>query len=136
MNQKSARVGFWLTTSFFALMMAFTAYNELASPQVGQVFVHLGFPSHAFRVELSVAKVLGVLVLLLPVPATLEEWAYAGFTFNLLSALIAHLAASDGASAWIWSVGFGVVLALSYLFRARLAKTAGSAPTPVPVASR
>ena len=75
MSQRSARLGFWITTSFFSFMMAFTAYNELASPQVAEVFAHLGFPSHALRLELSVAKVLGVLALLLPfVPCKLKEW--------------------------------------------------------------
>jgi putative oxidoreductase len=68
-NPKTARLGFWLTTSFFSLLIAFTAYNELASSQVAEVFAHLGFPSYAFRLELSVAKILGVLALLLPVPA-------------------------------------------------------------------
>ena len=122
MSQKSARLGFWITTSIFSFMMAFTAYNELASPQVAEVFAHLGFPSHAFRLELSVAKVLGVLALLLPfVPGKLKEWAYAGFTINLLSALIAHLAAGDDASKWVWSLGFCGLLALSYVFRAKLA---------------
>jgi hypothetical protein len=124
MNHKSARLGFWLSTSFFALMMAFTAYNELASPQVAEVFAHLGFPSHAFRVELSIAKVLGVLALLLPVPDKAKEWAYAGFTINLASALVAHLAAGDDASKWVWSVGFWALLAVSYFFRRKGASSA------------
>jgi len=120
-DSQSARLGFWITTSIFAFFMTFTAYNELASPQVREVFAHLGFSSHAFQIELSVAKVLGVLALLLPfVPNTLKEWAYAGFVINLTSALIAHLAAGDDVSMWIWAVGFGVFLALSYGFRAKL----------------
>jgi len=122
-NTKTARLGFWLTTSFFSLFMAFTAYNELASSQVAEVFAHLGFPSYAFRLELSIAKILGVLALLLPVPAQVKEWAYAGFAINLVSALIAHLAAGDDASKYVWSIGFGVFLALSYVFRSKLEKT-------------
>jgi DoxX-like protein len=39
---------------------------------------HLGFPAY-FRVELSWAKLLGVVLLLAPVPARLKEWSYAGF---------------------------------------------------------
>jgi hypothetical protein len=121
----TARLGFWITTAIFAFFMTFTAYNELASPLVGQEFARLGFPSHAFRVELSIAKILGVMALLLPfVPSTLKEWAYAGFTINLMSALIAHLAAGDDPAKWIWAVGFWVLLASSYGFRMKLAQQA------------
>jgi hypothetical protein len=39
---------------------------------VAQAFTHLGFPGY-FRVELSWAKILGVALLLAPVPARLRE---------------------------------------------------------------
>ncbi len=42
------------------------------------MFTHLGFPAY-FRVELSWAKLFGVVLLLAPVPGRLKEWAYAGF---------------------------------------------------------
>ena len=126
MSQRSARLGFWITTSFFSFMMAFTAYNELASPQVAEVFAHLGFPSHAFRLELSVAKVLGVLALLLPfVPCKLKEWAYAGFAITLGSALIAHVSMGDGPQVWSWAAGTGVLWGISYFFWRRLQANAG-----------
>jgi hypothetical protein len=65
-------------------------------------------------VELTWAKFLGVLLILLPVPARLKEWAYAGFAINLASAVIAHLAVGDGPEAWGWAAGTGVLWALSY----------------------
>jgi hypothetical protein len=52
--------------------------------------VAIGFPAY-FQVELAWAKLLGVVLLLAPVPAQLKEWAYAGFAVTLGSALIAHL---------------------------------------------
>ena len=79
--------------------MSFTAYAELRLPQVAEAFAHLGFPDY-FRVELSLAKLLGVALLLAPVPARLKEWAYAGFAIDLASALIAHAAVGDGPDAW------------------------------------
>ncbi len=58
-------------------------------------FVHLGFPSY-FKVELTVAKILGVLALLIPaVPFKVKEFAYAGFAITLVSASIAHLGRGD-----------------------------------------
>jgi hypothetical protein len=108
-------IGFWIATVLFCLQMSFTAYAELTLPQVAAAFTHMGFPDY-FRVELSWAKVLGVALLLLPVPARLKEWAYAGFAIDLVSALIAHFAVGDGPAAWSWAAGTGVLWALSYGF--------------------
>jgi hypothetical protein len=64
--------------TLFCLQIGFTAYAQLRLPQVAAAFAHLGLPDY-FRVELAWAKLLGIVVLLAPVPARLEEWAYAGF---------------------------------------------------------
>jgi uncharacterized membrane protein YphA (DoxX/SURF4 family) len=79
---------YWVVTGLFCLQMSFTAYAQLSLPQVAEMFTHLGFPTY-FRVELSWAKLLGVILLLAPVPARLKEWVYAGFFINLASALVA-----------------------------------------------
>jgi hypothetical protein len=89
-RSKGLLVGFWVATALFCFQIGFTAYAQLRLPQVAEAFTHLGFPSY-FRVELSLAKFLGVVLLLAPVPARLKEWAYAGFAITLASALIAHL---------------------------------------------
>src|SRR5256714_11374444 len=86
---KGIVIGFWIVTALFCLQIGFTAYAQLRLPQVAEAFTHLGFPDY-FRVELSWAKLLGVVLLLSPVPARLKEWAYAGFAITLGSALIAH----------------------------------------------
>jgi hypothetical protein len=112
-------VGFWMVTALFCLQIAFTGYAQLRLPQVAEAFTHLGFPAY-FRVELSWAKLLGVVLLLAPVPARLKEWAYAGFAITLGSALIAHLSVGDGAEAWGWAAGTGVLGALSYLLWRRV----------------
>ena len=116
---KAIAIGFWIVTALFCLQIAFTAYAQLRLPQVAESFTHLGFPAY-FRVELSWAKLIGVVVLLAPVPARLKEWAYAGFAINLGSALIAHLAVGDGPEAWGWAVATSVLWGLSYLLWRRL----------------
>ena len=108
-------VGFWIATALLCLQMSFTAYAQLNLPQVAEAFTHLGFPAY-FRVELACAKLLGVLLLLAPVPARLKEWAYAGFAVTLASALIAHFSVGDGPDAWGWAAGTSVLWALSYSF--------------------
>ena len=127
-HSKSTRIGFWIATGLFCLQMGFTAYAQLSLPQVADAFKHLGFPDY-FRVELSLAKLLGVFLLLAPVPARLKEWAYAGFAIDVASAIIAHVAVGDGAEAWVWAAATGVLWALSYFFWRRLEAAPASVDT-------
>src|SRR5438094_4989116 len=91
---KAKTIVYWIVTALFCLQMSFTAYAQLRLPQVSEAFTHLGFPAY-FRVELSWAKFLGVVLMLAPTPARLKEWAYAGFAITLASALIAHFSVGD-----------------------------------------
>jgi hypothetical protein len=132
-SRKGLLLGFWIFTALFCLEMSFTAYWELLKlPDAAVAFTRLGFPSDAFRLELSWAKVIGVIILLLPLrprsPArtllyTLKEWAYAGFFINLVSALIAHASIHDRRLAFLPSSMTTTLWALSYYFFRRLNAT-------------
>ena len=112
---KAITIAYRIVTGLFCLQMGFTAYAQLNLPEVAQAFAHLGFPDY-FRVELSLAKFVGIVLLVAPVPARLKEWAYAGFAIDLTSAVIAHLAVGEGPEAWGWAAGTGVLWGLSYYF--------------------
>ena len=118
-RSKALVIAFWISTVLFCLQIGFTAYAQLALPQVSEAFVRLGFPSY-FRIELSYAKFLGIIALLAPLPARVKEWAYAGFAITLVSALIAHFALGEGPQAWGFAAGTLVLWALSYFFWRRL----------------
>ena len=124
-RSKAIVIGFWTVTALFCLQIGFTAYAQLSLPQVAEAFTKLGFPDY-FRVQLAVAKLLGVLVLLAPVPSRLKEWAYAGFAITLVSALIAHFAVGDGPEAWSFAAGTGVLWGLSYVLWRRIEANAGA----------
>ncbi len=119
---KTLTIIYWIVTALFCLEMSFTAYYELmVLPQAAQAFARLGFAAASFRVELSWAKAVGVVALLVPVvPARLKEWAYAGFAINLASALIAHLSIGDRPQALFPSAATSVLWVLSYCFWRRL----------------
>jgi len=124
-THKAPTIIYWSVTTVFCLQMSFTAYAQLRLPQVAEAFTHLGFPDY-FRVELSLAKLLGVALLLAPAPARLKEWAYAGFAIDIASAVIAHLAVGDGPQAWGWAAATGVLWALSYFYWRPAAITSSS----------
>jgi surface polysaccharide O-acyltransferase-like enzyme len=122
-TSKAQTIVYWIVTALLCLQMSFTAYAQLRLPQVAEAFTHLGFPAY-FRVELSWAKLLGVVLLLAPLPAWLKEWAYAGFATTLVSALIAHFAVGDGPEAWGFAAGTSVLWGISYfLWRRRAGGT-------------
>src|SRR5260370_259391 len=78
----------------------------------------LGYPDY-FRSLLGVAKVLGALALLLPRPSILREWAYAGFTFDLLGAFASHALHGDAAAHLAPAlIALGLLVA-SYVLRRR-----------------
>jgi DoxX-like family len=79
-------------------------------------FVHLGYPSY-FRIELTVAKMLGVLALLIPgIPFKGKEFAYFGFGITLISASIAHFSVGDTIMFVIDPLLFLGALATSYIY--------------------
>lgn len=89
---KTFKITFWITTSlifvFEGVIPALTSHTQIAVEGIR----HLQYPDY-FRILLSVFKVTGALVLILPFfSGTLKEWAYAGFTFTFISAAVSHTA--------------------------------------------
>ena len=69
-----------------------------------------------FRVELTVAKILGALALLIPtIPNRIKEFAYFGFAITLISAIIAHSSSGDGIASLDPIVFLGVLI-VSYWY--------------------
>ena len=97
-RMKKDRAIYWATTGMVLFVMVysiitFTFFDRALYPE--GAFVHLQLPNY-FRIELTVAKTLGVLALLIPaVPLKVKEFAYFGFAITLVSASIAHFAVGD-----------------------------------------
>jgi hypothetical protein len=102
--------------------MVFSAINFNLSNPVGPMkgaFHHLGLPDY-FKIELTIAKALGVLALLIPnVPAKMKEFAYFGFSITLVSASIAHFSVGDGIMFVVDPLIFLSILIVSYLYSDR-----------------
>lgn len=110
------KIIYWTTTGLISVMMLLSAFAYFNDPTVSEGFTSMGFPDY-FRVELGLAKILGVLVLLLPFsPKFLKEWAYAGFGITFVSAFIAHFVNGHPFSAIIMPVIAAVLLITSRIY--------------------
>jgi len=111
---KITKITYWVLTGIVGLLMLLSSYMYFTNPMAKEGFAHLGFPDY-LRIELGIAKFLGALALLLPVPRKVKEWAYAGFAINFISALIAHIASGDAAANFMMLPVLIAILIGSYI---------------------
>ena len=110
------KVTYWVTTALVVVPSLLGAVTYLAGAQQAvEGFAHVGYPQQ-LRVLLGIAKLLGVITILVPGFPIVKEWAYAGFTFAWIAAFIAHYLAGDGPAAFTPLVLL-VFLAVSYVTR-------------------
>lgn len=95
MSTKAINITYWITTILFAALMIFSSVGGLQpSPQAIQL-IHdmLGYPVY-FIQFISLAKLIGAIVILIPGLDRIKEWAYAGLFFDLAGAIYSGIAAS------------------------------------------
>lgn len=86
---------YWIVTLLFVLPQGWSALQYLMdAPRMSSTLAELGYPPY-FQHILGVAKLLGVAAIVSGVSPTLKEWAYAGFTFDVLGALASHVSVKD-----------------------------------------
>jgi hypothetical protein len=74
---------FWVFTALFsAFMLTSIIPNILSSQEWVDIFNQLGYPLYMLPF-LGVAKLLGIIALLIPGYPRIKEWAYAGLFFDL-----------------------------------------------------
>ena len=113
---KKDKIIYWISTGLFCAFLFLTSISYLTDPQFVEIYKHLGFPQY-FRVELAIAKILGVLIMLVPkIPKRLKEWAYAGFGITLISGFIAHLNSGDSIGYIINAIFWFILLVISYSY--------------------
>ena len=121
---KRTKIAYWIfTILLIALMLISAVTSFFKNPEGVAMMQHLGYP-YSVLLLLSIAKILGVIAILVPGYPRLKEWAYAGFTFDLIGAVFAGLAAGDAVTMWI-PVLFGLVFVFgSYICYHKLRRSA------------
>jgi hypothetical protein len=119
------RIIYWTTTGIVCAVMVFGIINFVFNDHFPfpdgpeGAFVHLGLPNY-FKIELTTAKIFGVLALLIPsTPRKMKEFAYFGFAITLLSAGIAHFSVGDARLSILFVIDpliFLGILVVSYVY--------------------
>jgi hypothetical protein len=115
-SAKRNTILFWVFTGLFsAFMLMSTIPNILSTPEWVDVFNQLGYPLYMLPF-IGVAKLLGIIALLIPGFPRIKEWAYAGLFFDLTGAVYSGLMTGGfQLPMLIMIVPFGL-LALSYVY--------------------
>lgn len=108
---------YWILTGLLCVLLGLGAIPDaMATPSAIEIVVkHLGYPQY-FLVLIGVAKILGVIAILIPGFPRVKEWAYAGFVFDLGGAVYSSIAVGDGVEKWsVLLIGIALIFA-SYIY--------------------
>lgn len=124
----SRTVAYWASTGLFCAALGFGGIAHLLrADAMAEGIATLGYPPYLMTI-LGAAKVLGVVALLAPGLPLLKEWAYAGFTFNLLGATASHIFVGDPASETVRPALVLVLAIASYFLRPPSRRLAPATP--------
>lgn len=119
---KKTKIIYWIFTILLIGMMLMSAVSSFMPSPEGEAMMKLiGYPYNVLYL-LSVAKILGSIALLVPGFPRLKEWAYAGFTFDLIGAIYAFLMVGTPIINISFMVAGLVFVAGSYIYHHQLLK--------------
>lgn len=115
MNIKTIKIIYWIGLALNALWFSASGLLELTTNKaVWEITLALGYPPH-FIYMLGVAKILGVIVLLIPNKLLrLKEWVFAGLFFDIGFAFFSELAVI-GLTATVDAVIAMVMVTVTYV---------------------
>jgi hypothetical protein len=126
---KKIKIIYWTFTALVAALMGAGAiFDAISAPEAVAHVTRLGYPEYLIPF-LGVAKLAGVVAILIPGFPKIKEWAYAGLTFDLLGALYSHIAFGDPVADWLPILVLVLLVLGSYTFYHQLQKKAATEST-------
>lgn len=117
---KKTKIIYWIFTILLIAMMLMSAVTSLMpNPQGEAMMKTIGYPYDVLYL-LSVAKILGIIALLVPGFSRLKEWAYAGFTFDLIGATYAFIMVGTPVTDLVFMLAGMVFVFGSYIYHHKL----------------
>ena len=126
---KKANIFYWVVTGLFSFMMLGSAIPDIYMDPIAVQGMHreLGYPLY-FIPFIGVAKVLGVIAILVPGYPRVKEWAYSGLVFDLIGATYSIMAIGKPDFAFMFLPLFLAFLSYFLYHKRRKIRTA-SIPT-------
>ncbi len=116
MTNKKEKTIYYIATGLMTALMCVSAGMYLFNNQVAvDAFIKYGYPLYIIY-PLAVAKILGLLAIWTKKSQFLKELAYAGFFFNGILALFAHIMVGEALSEYIHACLFLVFVITSYCY--------------------
>jgi len=111
---KSNKIMYWSTTGLLSGLLLMSAGMYIFNHEmIEQAFHSLSYPTYIIY-PLAIAKILAVVVLLIPKKMRIKEWMYTALLFNFILAFFAHIMINDGEQmAALIAI---VLLIVSYVF--------------------
>jgi hypothetical protein len=116
-HMKKTTILYWIFTGLLAVLMLFSSIPDILSvpDAVTMVSTHLGYPAY-FIPFIGVAKLLGVVAILVPGFPRIREWAYAGFVFDITAAIYSSISVGDPFGKWIFLFIGYIIIFGSYIY--------------------
>ncbi|SDP50625.1 DoxX-like family protein [Mucilaginibacter sp. OK268] len=124
MTPKTTKTIYWIGIALTSLWFGTSGFCELTTNKlVWDITLKLGYPPH-FIYTLGIAKVLGIIVLLIPGKLLrLKEWVFAGIFFDIIFAFASKLNVLGLASTMDAVIAFIMVSVTYIMFRKVYAAT-------------
>lgn len=118
---KKVNLIYWIATIISAGLMIFSAIPDALLTRDAITFMngYLHFPDYFTRF-LGIAKILGVIAILIPGYPKIKEWAYAGLIFDLAGAIYSQIAVGapffSAQGGWVLMLIWVIPLIVSYIY--------------------
>ena len=116
MSPKTVKILYWVFNALFAAAMLASSIDSIMVGPDSVMFIHdvMGYPEYIIPLT-GWLKVIGCIIILLPIRSRIKEWAYAGLCIDLFLALYS-IGYTMGFGADSWPLLIYVVLAAGAYF--------------------
>jgi len=113
---KRINIIYWIATGLLLALMLFSAIGTFMplTPDGKEMMDAMSYKPYIMQF-LAVAKILGIIAILVPGFPRIKEWAYAGFAFDLIGATYS-MALNLPFDKWAPMPIFLIILAVSYIY--------------------
>ncbi|MEC0227065.1 DoxX family protein [Paenibacillus alba] len=119
---KKIIIPYWIFTVLVVLFMGVGAVTDtIKATDAVKLFEYLGYPDYLLPF-LGIAKIVGVIAILIPGFPRIKEWAYAGLLFDLTGAMYSTIAVDGLTAGFGFLLGY-IMIAGSYIYYHRKLKS-------------